>query len=61
MNGGRHINAGGEQLALQRGQWQQTYQLKVEPGEIITLQGRSGIGKSALLAAIAGFRAAAVR
>lgn len=41
-------------LLIQRSAWQRTYDLHVNAGQIITLQGRSGVGKSALLAAIAG-------
>lgn len=44
-----------QNLLLRRGSWQRRYQLQVERGAIITIQGRSGAGKSALLAAIAGF------
>lgn len=44
-----------DQVLLQRGAWQRFYQLSVSQGEIVTLQGRSGTGKSALLMAIAGF------
>jgi len=41
-------------LLMQRGTWQRTYNLQLATGQIVTLQGRSGVGKSALLAAIAG-------
>lgn len=45
-------------LILRRGNWQRQYDLQVEPGVLLTIQGRSGAGKSALLAAIAGFEPA---
>lgn len=44
-----------QQLLLQRGTWERRYDLSIETSAIITIQGRSGAGKSALLAAIAGF------
>lgn len=44
-----------ENLLLRRGAWQRRYALQVAAGSIVTIQGRSGAGKSALLAAIAGF------
>ena len=44
-----------QNLLLRRGSWQRRYDLQVEPSSIVTIQGRSGAGKSALLAAIAGF------
>lgn len=44
-----------ENLLLRRGSWQRRYALQVAPCSIVTIQGRSGAGKSALLAAIAGF------
>lgn len=44
-----------QNLLLRRGAWQRRYDLHVEQGAIVTIQGRSGAGKSALLAAIAGF------
>lgn len=44
-----------QNLVLRRGSWQRRYELQAERGAIITIQGRSGAGKSALLAAIAGF------
>ena len=44
-----------QNLVLRRGSWQRRYDLQVEAAAIITIQGRSGAGKSALLAAIAGF------
>lgn len=42
-------------LLLRRGSWQRRYDLQITPSSIVTIQGRSGAGKSALLAAIAGF------
>ncbi len=45
-------------LILRRGNWQRQYDLQLEPGVLLTIQGRSGAGKSALLAAIAGFEPA---
>ncbi len=44
-----------DELVIRRGHWQQRYQLNVPAGTLLTIQGRSGAGKSALLAAIAGF------
>ncbi|TXH71016.1 MAG: ATP-binding cassette domain-containing protein [Thiothrix sp.] len=44
-----------QNLLLRRGSWQRRYHFQVEPNTILTIQGRSGAGKSALLAAIAGF------
>ena len=44
-----------QNLVLRRGSWQRFYDLQIELGAIVTMQGRSGAGKSALLAAIAGF------
>ncbi|MFZ1570082.1 MAG: ATP-binding cassette domain-containing protein [Thiolinea sp.] len=44
-----------QNLVLRRGSWQRFYDLQIELGAIVTIQGRSGAGKSALLAAIAGF------
>lgn len=44
-----------QNLLLRRGSWQRRYHLQVAQGAIVTIQGRSGAGKSALLAAIAGF------
>ena len=44
-----------QNLLLRRGSWQRRYDLQVEQSTIVTIQGRSGAGKSALLAAIAGF------
>lgn len=44
-----------QNLVLRRGSWQRRYDLQAEAAAIITIQGRSGAGKSALLAAIAGF------
>lgn len=44
-----------QQLVLRRGTWERRYDLSIETGAIVTIQGRSGAGKSALLAAIAGF------
>ncbi|WP_020395534.1 ATP-binding cassette domain-containing protein [Thiolinea disciformis] len=42
-------------IVLQRGTWQRTYNFSVQTGEIVTIQGQSGAGKTALLMAIAGF------
>ncbi len=47
-----------EHLSLRRGDWQRHYDLQVATGTILTLQGRSGAGKSALLWAIAGLEQA---
>lgn len=44
-----------QNLLLRRGSWQRRYDLQITPSSIVTIQGRSGAGKSALLAAIAGF------
>lgn len=44
-----------QNLVLRRGSWQRFYDLQIELGAIVTIQGRSGAGKSALLAALAGF------
>ena len=44
-----------QNLVLRRGSWHRFYVLQIELGAIVTIQGRSGAGKSALLAAIAGF------
>ncbi|SKA80613.1 thiamine transport system ATP-binding protein [Thiothrix eikelboomii] len=44
-----------QNLVLRRGSWQRRYDLQAESAAIMTIQGRSGAGKSALLAAIAGF------
>lgn len=44
-----------QNLVVRRGSWQRRYDLHAESAAIITIQGRSGAGKSALLAAIAGF------
>jgi len=44
-----------QNLVLRRGSWQRFYDLQIELGAIVTMQGRSGAGKSALLAALAGF------
>ncbi len=48
-----------QNLLLRRGSWQRRYDLQVESSAIVTIQGRSGAGKSALLAAIAGFESVA--
>lgn len=42
-------------VLIQRGQWQKTYNLYFEAGKVTSIQGTSGVGKSALLMAIAGF------
>ncbi|TXH78336.1 MAG: ATP-binding cassette domain-containing protein [Thiothrix sp.] len=48
-----------QNLLLRRGSWQRRYALQIESSAIVTIQGRSGAGKSALLAAIAGFESVA--
>lgn len=44
-----------QNLLLRRGTWERSYHFQAERGEIVTIQGRSGAGKSALLNAIVGF------
>ncbi len=44
-----------DQVSIMQGQHQFTYHRSIHVGNIVTLQGRSGVGKSTLLMAIAGF------
>ncbi len=44
-----------DDLHIRLGNWSLNYQLQVATGEILAIQGKSGVGKSTLLHAIAGF------